>query len=279
MAIDAGEAITRRIYITRADGSAVDADSTPTYALTLPDGSTASPPAVQHGATGEYYVNVTTTSQIGLYADVWTASVLTLPTKFGPDSFRVRAATLPPLIGLADARTTLGIGSDASRDERIREYLEAATSLCEDHCGIKLRRQTVVEVHDGGEPYVFLQSMPVQSVATVTENGTVVAASGWVLDAQCGLLWRGSTTGRSYWAPGAQNVSVTLVAGAADPPVQAVQAVRLTLSHLWATQRGATGAPRRTGAAGEDYAAGGTGWSLPRAAAELLEGLREMWGV
>lgn len=279
MAVDVGEAITRRIYITRADGSAVDADSLPTYALTMPDGTTATPPAVQHGATGEYYVNVTTTSQVGLYSDVWTATVLTLPTKFGPDSFRVRAASLPPLLGLSEARAVLGVGSDAARDERIREYLEAATSLCEEHAGAKFRRQTVVETYDGGDAFVMLRSMPVQSVTSVTENGTAVASTGWVLDPLSGLLWRGTMAAPSRWVPGLQNVSVTYVAGAADPPALAVRAVGITLAHLWATQRGATGVPRRAGAAGEDSPAPGTAWSLPRAAMECLEGLREMWPI
>lgn len=266
--VDVGEAITRTVQLSNAAGVAVDADTLPTYAVTLPDGSAGVAPAVTHGATGEYFVNYTTTVS-GPHFDTWTATVAGLPVRFGPDMFRVRAGTAPPLLGLAEARTLLGIGSDPARDERVREYVEAATELCEDHAGRAFRRRTVVEAHDGGRDVLRLRITPVQSITTVTESGTSVAGSGWFLDA-FGLLFRGTTAGVWAWQSGVRNVTVTYVAGMTAPKARTVQAVRVTLQHLWSTQGGASGGPRRsTGTNVSEYAPGAA-WSLPRAAEELL---------
>lgn len=271
MAVDLGEAITRRINITDSTGAPIDADSTPTYAITLPDGTTGTPPVVTHGATGEYYVNFTT-AQAGLHSDLWTATVVTLPLRFGPDTFLVRPGSPAPLLGLAEARSHLGItGVNAERDEQLREFVEAATELCEDHCYRVFRRRTVVETHDGGWPALVLRHTPVQSITGVTENGVALTSADWTLDAASGLLYRGTTTATRCWAPGVQNIVVTDVVGATAPSSRVRQAVRVTLKHLWDTQRGGSGLPRQAGSAGEYVTAGAPmPWSLPRRAEELL---------
>lgn len=271
MAVDIGEAITRRITITRSDGVAIDADSLPTYAVTLPDGTAGTPPTVTHGATGEYLVNYTAGTS-GLHSDLWTATVLGLPARFGPDAFYVRAGAPSPLLGLSEARRAVGLGSDPTRDETLREYLDAATELIEDHCGRAFRRRTVVETHHGGRSALVLRMRPVQSVTAVTESGVSVPADGYVLDANAGVLHRGTTSGAWLWACGVQNVTVTYVTGAATPKARIRQACRVTLQHLWSTQGGApSGRPARaTGSSVNDYPPGAA-WSLPRAAEELLE--------
>lgn len=270
MAVDVGEAITRRITIARADGTAIDADSLPTYAVTLPDGSAGTPPTVTHGVTGEYLVNYTPATA-GLHADLWTATVLGLPAKFGPDAFYVRAGSPSPLLGLTEARRTVGLGSDPTRDEALREYLDAATELIEDHCGKAFRRRVVVETLDGSRRALQLRLGPVQSVTSVTENGTTVAAGGYTLNASAGVLYRGSSSSLAWWAYGVQNVVVTYVAGPSSSAAKVRQACRVTLQHLWSTQGGASGRPARaTGTSVSDYPPG-SAWSLPRAAEELLE--------
>jgi uncharacterized phiE125 gp8 family phage protein len=275
MSTDVGEVVSppRSLRLTDSTGSPVDADSLPTYAVTLPDGSAGTPPTVLHGVTGEYFVNFVGV-QAGLHSDIWAATVGGLAVKFGPDTFHVRATSPAPLVGLAEARKVLGLGLDVSRDDLVREYLEAATELCEDHTGRVYRRQTFVDTYDGGDCSILLRRVPVQSVTTVVESGvTLTNGSGtdWTLDAAAGLLYRGSTQAFLPWRWGRQNIVVTSVAGAPVVSARVRQAVRVTLQHIWSTQGGASGAPRRaTGASVDDYAARTSGFSLPHAAEELL---------
>ena len=270
MSADLGEVIVRSVQLTDATGVAVDADSLPTWSVVLPDGTAGISPTVTHGATGEYYVNYPTV-QAGLNADIWTATVSTLPVKVGPDTFHVRPASPAPLLGMAECRTVLGLGLDTSRDEMVREYLEAATELIEDHVGQSYRRRTIVETHDGGRVALLLRRGPVQSITSVTENGASIPSTAWVLDTSADLLYRGTILAPFPWITGTQNVVVTFVTGAASVSARVRQACRVTLQHIWATQGGASGSPNRSTAMSlDEYAPGGTGWSLPRAAEELL---------
>lgn len=272
MSTDIGEVVSppRSFKVTAADGSPVDADSLPTYSITLPDGTTGTPPTVNHGTTGEYWVNFVPTLA-GPHADIWTATVAGQVVKFGPDTFHVRPAAPAPLLGLAECRAILGLGDDTRRDELIREYLEAATELMEARMGRAYRRKTVTDVCDGGAIGVLLATSPVQSVSTVTENGGTVPSTGWFVDAQASILYRGTPIAPFPWLPGTQNVSVTYVAGPSVTAAYARQACRVTLQHIWATQGGASGGPQRaTGASVDSYAPGASSWSLPRAALELL---------
>lgn len=275
MSTDVGEVVSppRSLQLSDSTGAAVDADSLPTWAVTLPDGTAGTPPAVQHGGVGEYWVNFVPATA-GPHADIWTAAVGGLPVKFGPDTFHVRATAPPPLLGLAECRKILGLGLDTSRDELVREYLEAATELCEDHTGKSYRRQVFVDTFDGGDCSLLLRHIPVQSVTTVVESGiTLTNGTGvdWTLDQASGLLYRGPSLTFLPWRWGRQNIVVTTVAGAPTVGARIRQAVRVTLQHIWATQGGASGAPRRaTGASVDEYSYRTAGFSLPHAAEELL---------
>jgi len=269
MAVDLGEVVVRSVQFTAADGTPVAPDATPTYAVTLPDGSAGSPPAVNAGSLGEYYVNYVP-AVTGLHVDVWSGLVGTLPVKFGPDAFVVRGAALAPLIGIAEMRRICKVGADASRDEQIRDYNDAAIELCEDFTGRTYRRQTIVETQNGGGTAIALRRTPVQSITSATEDGTTVTGSGWVLDAASGLLYRGTTAGASWWADGVQNVVITYVAAPSVVSARVRQANRVTLAHLWTTQGGASRGPQRATGSVEDYATNAPGWSLPRAAEQLL---------
>lgn len=273
MATDLGETITRRVNISNSSGVAVDADSLPTYTITLPDGTAGTPPTVTHGATGEYLVNYPTV-QAGLHADIFTAVVGGLTVKFGPDVFHVRPTSPAPLLGLAEARVICGIGSDASRDERLRDLLDAATELCEDHTGRSYRRQTIIETHDGGKAALLLRRSPLQAVTTVVESGVTLTAAQYVPQLSAGMLYRGTTAGATYWQSGVQNIVVTYVVGASIVSARVRQAIRVTLQHLWSTQTGASGSPRRaTGTSVSSVApnaSGVTSYSLPWAAEQEL---------
>ena len=100
-AVDLGEVVQRTVLFRNSSGVATDADSSPTYTVILPDGSVGTSPAVAHGATGEYFVLYPTTVP-GMHIDRWTGLVGGVSVIYGPDSFRVRAAT--PEIGRASCR-------------------------------------------------------------------------------------------------------------------------------------------------------------------------------
>lgn len=272
MAVDLGESVTRSVNLTNA-GTPIDADSLPTYAITLPDGTAGTPPTVTHGVTGEYFVEYLTTVA-GMHSDIWTAVIGGKTRKFGPDPFHVRPTSPAPLLGLAEARTICGLGVDVSRDERIRELLEAATELCEDHTGRSYRRQTIVETHDGGKAALLLRRSPVQSITTVVEAGLTLTAAQYVPQLSAGMLYRGTTAGATYWQSGVQNIVVTYVVGASIVSARVRQAIRVTLQHLWSTQGGASGSPRRaTGTSVSSVApnaSGVTSYSLPWAAEQEL---------
>jgi len=269
--VDLGEAVTRRVLITTSAGVAVAADSLPTYAITQPDGSAGTPPTVTAGVTGEYFVTYTPT-MAGPHADVFSATVAGALVKFGPDVFNVRAALPGALLGLAEARQLLGLGTDTQRDEQLREYLEAATELCEDYTGQSYRRRTCTETYDGGKTAIRLRVPPAQAITSASESGTVLPASGYVLDANSGLLYRGSTAGALVWQSGVQNITVVYTTGATQASARIRQAVRVTLIHLWHQQGGASGGPRRAlGSNVDDQSTtNGMAWALPRAAEELL---------
>jgi hypothetical protein len=127
----------------------------------------------------------------------------------------------------------------------------------------------ITETHDGGSCVLALRRTPVQSVTTVTESGVTLTSSDWVLDTAAGLLYRGTTAGAIAWRCGVQNVVVLYVVGASVPSSTVRQAVKVTLAHLWSTQRGPSNLPRQAG--NVDEYAPGTGWSLPRRAEELLD--------
>jgi hypothetical protein len=95
-----------------------------------------------------------------------------------------------------------------------------------------------------------------------------------VLDQNAGVLRRGTTAASWSWLWGVQNVTVAYVAGGTVMSAKVRQAVKVTLSHLWQTQRGGSGLPQQ--GADDGYADGGgmgaSGWSLPRAVEQLLAG-------
>ena len=270
MSYEVGEVVTRPIAVADSTGTAVDADTTPTYAVTLPDGSAGTPPSVQHGSTGTYWVEFIP-ALAGLHADVWTVLVGGKVVKFGPDVFNVRSASPTPIIGLAEARRHLRItSSDPDRDEELRDFIDAVMELIEAHTGRTYRRTTVTESHDGGKTGILLWRSPAQSIVSVTENGAAVSSTGYVLKTSAGVLYRGTTVAQWPWLPGIENITVTYVVVPAVVSAKVRHAAKVALTHLWTFQRGGSNMPRQVGSDG-GYAAGSPPWSLPREVEQLLD--------
>ena len=267
MATDFGEIAVRSVQITNAAGAAVDADTLPSWTVTLPDGTAGSSPGVQHGTVGEYFVNYIG-PQAGRYEDTWTATVGGLTAKFGPDVFHVRAAAPGPIVSLADVRRHLTIRNlDPGRDEQLRDFLDAATDLAEDYTGRTYRRATFVETYDGGGALIALLHTPVASITSIVQNGTAVTQ--YVLDPIAGTLSRGTISAPYAWIDGIQNITVTSVAGGPVVKPRVRLGVLELTRHLWETQRGGSNLPRQAGA-GDDWDPR-SGYSIPRKVSQMLD--------
>jgi uncharacterized phiE125 gp8 family phage protein len=271
VATDFGEIAVRSVQFTNGAGVAVDVDGVglPTYSVTLPDLTAGTPPTVQHGALGEYWVNFIS-PQSGRLEDSWTGTVGGLTVKFGPDTFTVRPAAPGPIVSLADVRRHLRIRDlNPDRDELLRDYLDAATELCEDHTSRTYRRQTVVEAYSGGGCGLLLRSLPAQSITAVVESGISLTASDYTLAPATGILYRGTTAGGRTWRDGIENITVTYVAGATSVKAKVRLAVLELVRHLWDPQRGGAGLPRQAGAG--DQWDPREGYAIPARVEELLD--------
>lgn len=246
--------------------SAVLAAATVALTVTLPDGTT-SAPTLSTSVTGVYTGSYTPTTAGRFGFDVNATGTVVASFE---GSFLV--SQYAGLVSLEDARAHLNFTATTD-DEELRAFVDRATAILEAEFNRALVRRTwTAEKHSGGVPFVALRHAPVISVTTATEDGSVVASTGYDLDGATGHLYRlsGAYSG-DCWSSGLRNVSVTYVAGYTDPPRAAVQAVLELTRHLWDTQRVDRAGGRRP--AGDDYTPG-TSYSLPHRVVELMEPLR-----
>lgn len=246
MALTVGDVLPDFGFTISDNGTGALADpSTFAVVLTAPDGSTPTV-TVTTVATGLRTVTYVAT-MAGRYRAVGTAtgnncdgtSVLV---------WDVEGTSPGAIVSLADAQAFLGAPRDSDAAQ-VQVWLDVASQAVELASRRTWRRQTVTESYDGGKPSLNLRKTPVASITSVTESGSAVSASGYVLDVNAGILHRGTTSGLSSWLPGVQNVTVTYVAGMTDihPVVRAATLQLLRI--LWSDRNGAGQRPTA-----EDYA-------------------------
>jgi len=214
---------TYRYRNTVKDSSGVLANAgTVTFTVTLPDLTTTSPAVVNSG-TGIYDIAYTTT-QAGLHQIRGSATGGTLGTEidFWTDAFTAEEPARL-LIGvdetLAHLRATGTITTDPDR-EQMRFLCSVATDAVELDLSMAIVKRTVVETFDGGCYELSLGVKPPRAgdggsitVSTVSEAGTTLTATDYVLRKRGWRLMRGSSTSRSSWMPGYENITVTYVPG------------------------------------------------------------------
>jgi hypothetical protein len=209
--------------------------STVTLTLTLPDGSSLVSPTtitVTNPSTGVYRASYETT-QAGMHRARWVADGSNCDGAY-EQSWHVESTPTGGLVSVDDALAHLGSPTlSSAQTEQLRATILAATRVCGSYIGRTLARESATEVYSGGKGAIALRRTPVISVTSVTESGTALTGSDWVLDTVGWLLHRGSTTSASRWAAGRANVSVTYVAGYADPPADVRLAVLREVEHLW----------------------------------------------
>lgn len=205
---DLGDTVRLTADCRDAAGTLTNA-TTVALTITLPDGTTTAPSVTNPPAqTGKYLVDYVTT-QSGRHTARW---LFTTPTAAFTDAFDVAPATTGEIIGLAEAKEHLKISAnDTTYDERLRGLIASVTGVVEDIVGPVVRR-TVTEVHGGGRTTIWLNEPPVISIASVTESGVAVPASGYSLNSG-GRLRRVSGYTPLTWQWGIDNITVVDVVG------------------------------------------------------------------
>lgn len=230
--IDLGDVVPLTINITNSSGVAADAGAV-TITIVLPDGTTGvNAVSVSPTVTGTYQYDYTT-AQAGRHTVRWVATGVNAGAY--SDAFIVSDTADLGVVSLADVKAHLNTPAvvGTTYDEELRDIIAAATVACADYTGRTLTRTTFTEWYSGGGMMLPLRHSPVISVTTVSENGTALTASDYVLDEANGVLWRGTTSTQMAWTSGVRNVNVTYVAGYADPPVAIRMAVLRMVEHLW----------------------------------------------
>jgi hypothetical protein len=224
--------IIRLTYAVKNDSGQAANPSTATVTITQPDGTTASPSVtLPPSVTGQLVVDFTPT-QAGLHSVRWATAT---PTTAEDDVFIVEAAGRM-LVSVDEAvnhlRASGVITSDADR-ETLQWLCMAATDAVERDLGRVLVRRTVTETHTGYGPAIILRQTPVLSITSVTESGTALTGTDYLLDSSTGILYRGTTTGLRSYVAGALNVTVVYVAGYTDPPRAARMVALNLIQSMW----------------------------------------------
>ena len=269
---DLGDVVALGVTITDANGNPANATAV-VATITAPDG-TSSTPSITNTSAGLYDLSYTP-SQSGRYTVKWVATGSNASAY--ADEFTVRDFSHMGIVSLDEVKAHLNIPTtNTTNDEEIRRFMDAASDLAENYVGCVLGRQVFTnEKYSGNTDIIRLNNPRAISITSVYENGVLLDPAAYVLDYTGQRLTRvttGSLGGPNYfgiWAPGAQNIVISYVAGFINPPPSAKQGVLEIIRHLWQTQRGPTSVVGRN-QSGDDFYQSAT-YSLPRRAMELLD--------
>lgn len=240
-----GQRATLRTEIRNEAG--ILADATVTLTVTAPDG-TVSTPAVAHDGTGQYSAEVTF-SQAGDWLRVWTSTGAVVTTD--ADQVHVIAAALR-IVGLAEVKEHGNLTSNVN-DRELLDFIGTAQQMIESEVGVTVPRTVTETVYVGG-PLLLLAETPVISVQSITEYGSTVDPSLYVLDANAGAIRRAD--GRNWAATSSTPLTWTYRAGRAPIPEAIRWAGKELTIHLWRSTQAQRGG-RGRGEASETAAAFG----------------------
>lgn len=265
MEYDLGSRVPLGTTITDANGIAANADSV-TCLIYQPDGSTATGTVVSTG-TGIYNCDFIPT-MVGRFVVRWVA----VGANQGAieDEFQVRDINQLGIVSLDLVRLHLNLVS-TKNDTEIRRFMGAATSQAERYMNRVIGRRSFTESYDGGCYSILTRHGTILSITSVTENGVVNSPSLYLVDEYGFAIERIDQQMFAPAFPQRLGVSITYVAGFANPPSDLVQGVLELIRHLWDTQRG----PVSVMAAdtNEGYVTG-AGYSLPHKVAESFDNWR-----
>lgn len=123
---------------------------------------------------------------------------------------------------------------DQAELDRLEGFIASASAACESYSRRPLDLHTYTETLDGPAcGPLLLRRGPVVDIISITEGGVSVAPSAYDLDADAGLVYRGTSAGPLNWSGGRRNVVVTYRAGWLTPPADVKLAVLREVEHLW----------------------------------------------
>lgn len=282
-----------RLAETVLDDTGAPATGTLTVTLTVTDpNSTVTTPTVTNAGGGQYVAAVSSVATSGIWRYRWTAT----GTGVGYASegqFQVRPLGVEQIVDLASVKAHLNIpAADTSQDAELQGFILAAGDLARDVVGPLLPEQHT-EWHNGGNPTITLDWLPVASVQSVTEYvsastwvlteqplGTSTDAYGYTVDLDRGQITRRATGGAVPFPHGIKNVKVVYTAGTSGAIPWTVRLGGLELiRHLFQlTQQG--GRPKFRGSALDGEPAGvPTGFALPQRVLELWQPFKRPPGI
>jgi hypothetical protein len=182
-----------------------------TVAITRPDGSAFTPPAI---TTGPPPSVTFTPNMAGRWLVAWASSGAGFVSAY-TDIVNVWPIDPRFIISLDDARAGLSMPADkVSQDtlDDLRLYIAAATPVIEDICGTVVTK-TVVQTVDGNKWGVPLWEKPM-SIISVTEGGNPgTAVPDYVVDYSAGIIYAGRVFAPRRFQPGFASVVITYTSG------------------------------------------------------------------
>lgn len=257
-----------------------------TLAVTLPDGTTASP-AVTHLGSGSYSASLVTT-QAGHHLVLWTATATGKADAFA-DSFEVQAAQDPTIVSLAEAREILQL-TGTEDDLLLQGYNAAATEVADYVCGPVVTRQVTEVVRAQGR-VMILGKAPVRtdlgttldpssrrdgsttnglvSVTPLMTYGFMYDLSQLLVDGPAGIVRHNAGLPFFYSGDPYAQFQAVYWAGRKVIPAAVYEGAKIILEHLFQVKRGGVGAADV--ASGESVTTlPGFGYAVPNRALELF---------
>lgn len=122
------------------------------------------------------------------------------------------------LTTLDRAKRELGIDrSNKSRDDDVREDITMASRMCAEYCRRPFGKETVREIVDydscawGNSGWVVLQRKPIVEIVSAAEgtDDALVLDTDFYIDAEAGMIRRGTIGSPRYWRFGKLTVEYT----------------------------------------------------------------------
>lgn len=259
MAADIGDSVPIAWDVKDATGTLVNA-STVVLTLTLPDGTSTTLTVPAPAVPGQYRVTYIPAA-MGRYT--WN-EVTTGPNTAYGDTFDVREASSPSLISLADAKRHLRI-TDATRDDQLREYIEAATEIVESYVGPIVTRTHTARVM-GFRSLIPLPHTQVTAITNITiiRTGTSpIVLSNLSINTPAGVFGYKNLLSIPWG-----EMDVTYTVGRPFVKANWTMAAEIIVQHIWQSQLGNLPSMQ-----GDDLVDPrlGTGYLVPFRAISLLQ--------
>lgn len=217
--IEVGDIVPFSVSVRTAAGALVDpVGGVPSVVLTitLPDGTT-STPTVTRTSLGLFAASFVVTLD-GVHSYRW---VVTDPTNGNAwsDVFIVEDSAYLPFVNLDEQLNHMAaraVITTVDQLEELRQLVRTSCAAVELDIGQKVSVQTITRTINGGDVAVILPG-PVISMTSVTEAGSLLSPTAYVLDPSVGILYRGTSSAPRAFTSGIQNVTMVYRAGMRNP--------------------------------------------------------------